>query len=250
MIKFFRQIRLNLMETGKTSPNDPVGRAGRYFKYAIGEIILVVIGILIALQINTWNQERLNKIEAKTNIKAIYNDIVNDTLLLSTRIKIYEKLLKHNTNLITESNSETANLETLMKVAENFDPTFYNIESFNNSTFSSIESTGKLDLINQNLKKELLEYKLLQEACLDNNNVGIYLNHINNFTSKYKFGALPNTYLKQLNSTFKDEQEYVNLLSSLIEYKNFMLQTSLSIWNRTLTKAKKNIALINTGETD
>ena len=37
------------METGKT---------GRYFKYAIGEIILVVIGILIALQINTWNELR------------------------------------------------------------------------------------------------------------------------------------------------------------------------------------------------
>ena len=46
MIKFFRNIRLNLMETGKT---------GNYFKYAIGEIILVVIGILIALQINNWN---------------------------------------------------------------------------------------------------------------------------------------------------------------------------------------------------
>jgi hypothetical protein len=45
MIKFFRQIRFKLMETGKTS---------KYFKYAIGEIVLVVIGILIALQINNW----------------------------------------------------------------------------------------------------------------------------------------------------------------------------------------------------
>ncbi|MBT8323911.1 MAG: hypothetical protein KJO96_01335, partial [Winogradskyella sp.] len=51
MIKFFRHIRYKLMEQNKT---------GRYFKYAIGEIILVVIGILIALQINNWNQHRLN----------------------------------------------------------------------------------------------------------------------------------------------------------------------------------------------
>ena len=50
MIKFFRHIRYNLMETGKT---------GKYFKYAIGEILLVVIGILIALQINNWNQQRI-----------------------------------------------------------------------------------------------------------------------------------------------------------------------------------------------
>jgi len=54
MIKFFRKIRKNLLNEGKTT---------RYFKYAIGEIVLVVIGILIALQINTWNQERIFKNE-------------------------------------------------------------------------------------------------------------------------------------------------------------------------------------------
>ena len=47
MIKFFRKIRFDLMEKNKT---------GKYFKYAIGEIILVVIGILIALSINNWNE--------------------------------------------------------------------------------------------------------------------------------------------------------------------------------------------------
>jgi len=49
MIKFFRKIRQNLLMENKT---------GKYFKYAIGEIVLVVIGILIALQINTWNENK------------------------------------------------------------------------------------------------------------------------------------------------------------------------------------------------
>ena len=49
MIKFFRPIRKDLMEKNKT---------GKYLKYAIGEIVLVVIGILIALQINNWNENR------------------------------------------------------------------------------------------------------------------------------------------------------------------------------------------------
>ena len=49
MIKFFRKIRQNLFSEGKT---------GKYLKYAFGEIVLVVIGILIALQINNWNEER------------------------------------------------------------------------------------------------------------------------------------------------------------------------------------------------
>ena len=56
MINFFRKIRYNLMEKNKT---------GKYLKYAIGEILLVVIGILIALQINTWNEERLKQKELK-----------------------------------------------------------------------------------------------------------------------------------------------------------------------------------------
>ena len=57
MIKFFRHIRKSLLNEGKTS---------KYFKYAIGEIVLVVIGILIALQINNWNESRKLQEEINT----------------------------------------------------------------------------------------------------------------------------------------------------------------------------------------
>ena len=52
MIKLFRRIRKNLLFEGKT---------GKYLKYAIGEIVLVVIGILIALSIHNWNEKRIEK---------------------------------------------------------------------------------------------------------------------------------------------------------------------------------------------
>ena len=85
MITFFRKIRYNLMNhnspagrSGKTRrPASPPGRAGRYFKYAIGEIILVVIGILIALQINNWNQSRLERIEEKRILETLKEDYHN-----------------------------------------------------------------------------------------------------------------------------------------------------------------------------
>ncbi len=54
MIKFFRKTRFDLMDKNKT---------GKYLKYAFGEIVLVVIGILIALQINNWNSKRIEKTE-------------------------------------------------------------------------------------------------------------------------------------------------------------------------------------------
>jgi hypothetical protein len=62
MIKFFRKTRYDLMEKNRTAK--PALPAGRYLKYAIGEILLVVIGILIALWINNKNQDFKNdKIE-------------------------------------------------------------------------------------------------------------------------------------------------------------------------------------------
>ena len=62
MIKFFRKIRQQLLMENKTS---------KYFKYAIGEIILVVIGILIALQINNWNERRIASIDELKMLKAL-----------------------------------------------------------------------------------------------------------------------------------------------------------------------------------
>ncbi|MBT8316904.1 MAG: hypothetical protein HKP59_04710 [Lutibacter sp.] len=61
MIKFFKKIRQNLLSEGKT---------GKYFKYAIGEIILVVIGILIALGINNWNENRKDSIQEKIVLRS------------------------------------------------------------------------------------------------------------------------------------------------------------------------------------
>ncbi|MCJ7468294.1 MAG: DUF6090 family protein [Maribacter sp.] len=72
MIKFFRQIRQSLLMENKNGK--PALPAGRYLKYAIGEIVLVVIGILIALQINTWNQARINTKEERR----IYQDLAEE----------------------------------------------------------------------------------------------------------------------------------------------------------------------------
>ena len=90
MIKFFRKIRQNLLMENKT---------GKYFKYAIGEIILVVIGILIALQVSNWNSQRINanseqiilqdlNIELKRNISSLENIIEEHHKSLDAAIEI------------------------------------------------------------------------------------------------------------------------------------------------------------------
>ena len=81
MIKFFRKIRKNLLSDGKT---------GKYLKYAIGEILLVVIGILIALSINNWNSERQNDIRRTVYLEGIRNDLIQDTEFINWLIPIYK----------------------------------------------------------------------------------------------------------------------------------------------------------------
>lgn len=73
MIRFFRKIRQSLLNGGKTS---------QYIKYAIGEIFLVVVGILIALQINTWNQNRILQSEISTALQNIHNEFLQNKKLI------------------------------------------------------------------------------------------------------------------------------------------------------------------------
>jgi hypothetical protein len=66
------------MESGKTS---------KYFKYAIGEIILVVIGILIAIQVNNWNENRLQSQNTIVLAKALLNDFEDNENILKQKLK-------------------------------------------------------------------------------------------------------------------------------------------------------------------
>lgn len=102
MIKFFRKIRYDLMERNKT---------GKYLKYALGEIILVVIGILIALQINNWNEERklqneeLNHLlELKSNLEVTLENFKKDTLFNFKSIKELRKIEHYIENNLPYSN--------------------------------------------------------------------------------------------------------------------------------------------------
>jgi hypothetical protein len=82
MLKFFRKIRQNLISSGKTA---------NYLKYAIGEIILVVIGILIALQINNWNEKRKLVIEEKQYYKNIKRQLTEDASYINNNIEFNQK---------------------------------------------------------------------------------------------------------------------------------------------------------------
>jgi hypothetical protein len=93
MIKLFKNIRRSLISENNTT---------KYLKYAIGEIALVVIGILLALQINNWNEIRLQKNEFHNILETISKDLKRDTLVAGIIIKYYEKVEENSMKIINK----------------------------------------------------------------------------------------------------------------------------------------------------
>jgi hypothetical protein len=82
MIKFFRKIRQNLLLEGKN---------GKYIKYAIGEILLVLIGILLALYISDWNSKRIERQTEKIALIELKKGVLLDLDLISYGLKTVTK---------------------------------------------------------------------------------------------------------------------------------------------------------------
>lgn len=144
MIKFFRKIRYNLMSENKT---------GKYFKYAIGEIILVVIGILIALQINNWNEANKTKqLETKV-LKELHSNLTLDLKEIQHDIASMDSIVKacNDINVYLKTNeapsSKFNNMTTLLRVIPHFDP--------NNSGYRLLQSKGVEVISNDSLRNNI-----------------------------------------------------------------------------------------------
>ena len=154
MIKFFRHIRQNLIMGNKTGK--PALPAGRYFKYAIGEIILVVIGILIALQINNWNESRKIKVseqEILTNLKSEL--IINKDRLIHAQqlhLREYEagvRLLHlFNANVSTSPTATLDSMVAYFEMAQTFEAS--------DGYIKSLLSSGKVDYIQNSALKAFI----------------------------------------------------------------------------------------------
>jgi hypothetical protein len=99
------------METGKTGEPEQRVRAGKYLKYAIGEILLVVIGILIALSINNWNENTQLKKEEKSSIKALLGEFESNKATIESCEFSISRMRKYGDSIRMELGPEKSNLE-------------------------------------------------------------------------------------------------------------------------------------------
>lgn len=138
MIKFFRNIRQNLLNEGKTT---------QYLTYAVGEIILVVVGILIALQINNWNEDQKAKASTLTYINSMIGDLKKDTLMYANQIKDTEMKFRFCKDIKDQINGNKALIDTSAFIVNLQAAGRLLIPLMNRDTYKDLISTGNMKLI-------------------------------------------------------------------------------------------------------
>jgi hypothetical protein len=238
MFKFFRKTREKLLNQGKTA---------KYLQYAIGEIMLVVIGILIALQINTWNNNRVELQQEQLILKSLKSNL-QDSL----------KDLHKEYALTISQYEDTLRLAELVHPKGDFDfdevdrllASVLNPSSFDPATgvMDEIINSGHLDLIkNKHLKDKISNWSRIYEDAEEDvvyslnyvfNNLVPYLGDKANFINlpapiyllkNNNLRTPPKSSFKADYKTFMTSLEFENLLSMhslnltflLYEYKSY-----------------------------
>jgi len=190
MIKFFRKIRQDLLSKGKT---------GKYFKYAIGEIVLVVIGILIALQINNWNIDRLERKEEIKILENLHSDFKISLERLHGVAEIRNKaiscsdllfdIIRTNNNPYSESQLDSIFINATIAATFNG----------KTGTLDMLFNTGKINIIsNETLKNHLNDWPGLLSDFVEEEIV-LYNDQYNNVLPKLGQNLSVSKLLRTLN---------------------------------------------------
>jgi hypothetical protein len=175
MIKFFRRYREKLLQQNKV---------GKYLAYAVGEIVLVVVGILIALSLNNWNQNRINNQRLNQYVASLLQDLESDKARLelclefdSTKMLIIDSLA----NPLPDFFSESETPYILNKILHTYSIIIHDATFVSMSSSNAMELFKKHDVPNQISKYySNMEYLKRLEDNYINHHHPTFLEFLNN----------------------------------------------------------------------
>ena len=229
MIKFFRKIRQKLLSENKFS---------KYLIYAIGEIILVVIGILIALQVNNKNQIRNEKQALKNYLEKIAINVKND-------IKVAEFMIATRTqqSLLCEQATELISKKDWSDQRKITNAVFAMIIeqplNFNRSGFESLKNSGYLQHLDDSEIEKLIYkyYNSVDKAIFEETSLQVWANdldlelHKSGFFSNWlELEKRPNQKMREALGNYTDEltEHKGNDIVLSILYRGFLFTAELT----------------------
>lgn len=218
MIKFFRKIRQKMLTENKF---------GKYLTYAIGEIALVVIGILIALQINNWNQRKNNEAKITNILKEIQSDILID-LEASNMIFDYHMFTDSISKNILNNNYTPQDFRN-----GNFQKIGFNYRDFKTVSNGFDNLAENLDNIPEKYKHLIPEIKNLYVSL--KSTIDVYNNIIRSTVYKNiddlgNFNWIQDAYIGKENNEeinyYLNDVKYKNLVANYMGYRGNIFQIS------------------------
>lgn len=147
MIKLFKNIRKKLLSEVKI---------GGYLVYATGEIFLVVIGILIALGINNWNEERKKEAKALYYIASIVEDLKENVVYIKRRNGEIIREKEFSDQIVNRISDKSATIDTIEKIGRSeIGQLFYSFSPLSDNTYQTLQSTGHMAFLDPWLQEEL-----------------------------------------------------------------------------------------------
>jgi hypothetical protein len=241
MLNLFRNIRKNFLS--KSSTDNPSSTAGRYFLYAIGEIFLVMIGILLALQVNNWNQKRLDSIKEKQLLSSIYEEMRQLDFFQESGYRRYRDVVFSAKNLLLAINDPSAPISKEQLDAEL--DTISNIRwltgaSYVTNIYDLLIGSGQWDLlssekIRHNLKmlnshlEFLLTYEEFQANFVDSQLSPFLNEYIDRLSiSQERLELDPSIKNGRFETSYQhllESQKFSNLLVELIRHTRVIVNT-------------------------
>jgi len=244
MIKIFRKIRQQMLKENKTA---------RYFKYAFGEIVLVVIGIVIALQLNTWNENRKASNEETKILYALQADFkvsqtrIEETIIQQKRVLNYSKILievheRQNNKEFVFFDSHLDSLDHLIS----YGSTWYRAEPVTGA-YNALISAGKVDLIkNEKLRHRLAQFSAdLESGFEDQESAMFLLNDLNDqisgfilkigsnsFRNRFPISPRKKDTIQVSKKFFENDNYFGNLYTKLFMERNRLVRQQ-SLLNQT-----------------
>lgn len=210
-------------------------KTGKYLKYAIGEIVLVVIGILIALQINNWNEKRKDNLKEVTNL-----------ISLKSELEFSLRELKSDYNANSSYHNSTLNVQNYIRNKQPISDSMYRdfylscqVSTFfpKTSTYETFKN-GNLELIKSDSLKTLITdiYEAGYKRIVSRYNTSRISNRINYYQEHFRItsNAAPDASMRELRGSFKaipnnyeylmNDPKYESLISESIFNKRLLLR--------------------------